>query len=89
MKSLVLLCGALLIACQADTNKLNDRLDKIEKLIAQNCSGGGGRANPGGQNRPPQRAQDPAKTYAVPIDGDPFVGPADAKVTLVEAYDYG
>ena len=87
MKSLVLLGGALLIACQADTTKINERLDKIEKLIAQNCAGGGGRA--GAQpNQPPRRQQDPAKTYAVPIDGDPFEGPADAKITIVKAYDY-
>jgi peptidyl-prolyl cis-trans isomerase A (cyclophilin A) len=31
---------------------------------------------------------DPAKTYAVAIDGDPVVGKSDARVTLVMGYDY-
>ena len=87
MKSLVLLCGALLLACQADTTKINERLDKLEKLIVANCGAGGGRA--GAQPNRPQRPEpDRAKTYAVPIDNDPFDGPADAKITLVEASDY-
>jgi protein-disulfide isomerase len=38
--------------------------------------------------RPPRPEPDRAKTYAVPIEGDPFDGPADAKVTIVKAYDY-
>ena len=49
-------------------------------------------ARPAGQGAAPQRPQraepDRAKTYAMPIEGDPFEGPADAKVTLVKAYDY-
>jgi hypothetical protein len=87
MKSLILLLGAALIACQADTTKLNERLDKIEKMIAANC-GGGGRPGAAGQQRPQRPEPDRAKTYAVPIDGDPFEGPADAKVTIVKATDY-
>ena len=88
MKSLVLLVGVVLIACQADTTKINERLDKIEKMIAQNCGGGGGRPGAAGQQRPARPEPDRAKTYAMPVDGDPFDGPADAKVTLVKAYDY-
>jgi len=39
--------------------------------------------------RAPARAEpDRAKTYAMPVDGDATEGPADAKVTLVKAYDY-
>jgi hypothetical protein len=89
MKSLVLLAAVLpLIACTTDTSKIDQRLDKIEKLIAAQC-GGGGRAgaNPG-QQRPPRPEPDRAKTYAIPIDNDAFDGPADAKVTIVEASDY-
>jgi hypothetical protein len=88
MKSLVLLVGVLLIACQADTTKLNERLDKIEKMIAQNCGGGGRAGAQPGQQRPARPEPDKAKTYAVPIDNDPIDGPADAKVTIVEASDY-
>jgi protein-disulfide isomerase len=37
----------------------------------------------------PRRPEpDPAVVYAVPIDGDPAFGPADAKVTLVMAMDF-
>jgi hypothetical protein len=88
MKTLVLLVGALLAACQADTTKLNEKIDKLDKkldaLIAQGGRGGG----PGAGQRPPRVEPDRAKTYAVPIDNDVFDGPADAKVTLVEATDY-
>jgi protein-disulfide isomerase len=89
MKSLVLLLGVALTACQADTTKLNEKIDKLDKkldaLIAQGGRGGAGANAP----QRPQRAEpDRAKTYAVPIDGDPFDGPADAKITVVKAYDY-
>ena len=89
MKALVLLFGAALMACQADTTKLNEKIDKLDKkldaLIAQGGRGGGGQ--PGAQ-RPQRPEPDRAKTYAVPIDNDPFEGPADAKVTIVKATDY-
>jgi hypothetical protein len=88
MKYLVLLLGVAVAACTADTTKLNEKIDKLDKkldaLIAQ---GGRGGAAPGAQR--PQRVEpDRAKTYAVPIDGDPFDGPADAKITIVKAIDY-
>ncbi|MDX2086451.1 MAG: thioredoxin domain-containing protein [Kofleriaceae bacterium] len=38
--------------------------------------------------RPRAAQPDPAKTYAVPIDGAPIEGRADAKVTMVWAMDY-
>lgn len=31
---------------------------------------------------------DPATVYAVPVDDSPFDGPADARVTIVEAYEF-
>ncbi|HEX5060974.1 MAG TPA: DsbA family protein [Kofleriaceae bacterium] len=87
MKALVLLFGAALMACQADTTKLNEKVDKIDKkldaLLAQ-----GGRPGAAQQPRAPRPGPDPAKTYAVPIDNDPFDGPANAKITVVKAYDY-
>jgi len=87
MKTLVLLFGAALMACQADTTKLNEKIDKLDKkmdaLLAQ-----GGRGGAGQPPRPQRPEPDRAKTYAVPIDNDPFEGPADAKVTIVKAIDY-
>jgi len=90
MKSLVLVLGVL-AACQADTTKLNEKIDKLDKkldaLIAQ---GGRGGARPGAQPPTGPRPGEPdgSKTYAVPIVNDPFDGPADAKITVVKAYDY-
>ena len=42
----------------------------------------------GGGARPVRREPDRALTYAVPVDGYPSQGPADAPVTLVIAHDY-
>ncbi len=88
MKALVLLAAVLpfAVACQSDTTKINERFDKLEKMIAAQCGGGG--ARPGAQQRPQRPEPDRAKTYAVAIDNDPFEGPADAKVTIVKAIDY-
>jgi protein-disulfide isomerase len=36
----------------------------------------------------PAREADPAATYALDVSRDPFVGPADALVTVVKAHDY-
>lgn len=89
MKTFTILVAALaLSACQSDTKNLNDKIDKLDKkidmLIAQGGRGGG---NAGAQ-RPSRPEPDRTKTYAVSIEGDPFIGPADAKVTLIEAFDY-
>ena len=88
MKALVLLCGALLMACQADTTKLNEKIDKLDKKLDALLAQGGGRGAQPGAQRPSRPEPDRAKTYAVPIDGDSFEGPADAKITIVEASDY-
>jgi len=87
MKTLVLLFGAALMACQADTTKLNEKIDKLDKKMDALLAQGGRGGQPGAQ-RPQRPEPDRAKTYAVPIDNDPFEGPADAKVTIVKAIDY-
>jgi protein-disulfide isomerase len=85
MKKLVLLSLAL-AACQSDTKNIEKKIDdlnkKMDQVIARGGAGGAGPQRP----RPPE--PDRSKTYAVPVDNDPFDGPADAKVTLVKAYDY-
>jgi hypothetical protein len=90
MKAVSILLAVLaLAACQNDTKNLNDKIDKLDKkldaLIAQGGRGGGN--NPGAA-RPSRPEPDRAKTYAVSIEGDPYIGPADAKITLIEAFDY-
>ncbi len=88
MNKLALIAAALSIAgCQQDTKNLERKLDLI---IAKLDQGGGakgaaaGAANPRAQRPEPDRA----KTYAVPVANDAFDGPADAKITVVKAYDY-
>jgi protein-disulfide isomerase len=86
MNKVMLLAVVLVAACQADNKNLERKLEEISKkldtVIAQR--GGAGAAAP----RPQRNEPDRAKTYAVPVDGDPVDGPNDAKVTLVKAYDY-
>jgi hypothetical protein len=70
------------LACgKANEQKLDEivaRLDRIEKKLES--------PRP---LRPPTPAEPDTKTvYSVPIDGDPFIGPAAAKVTIVEATDF-
>ncbi|WP_428267405.1 DsbA family protein [Haliangium sp.] len=42
----------------------------------------------GPRPRPRRRRPDPTLTYAVPIDGSPFEGRADAKVTIVKGFEF-
>ncbi len=69
-------------ACgKANEQKLDDivaRLDRIEKKLES--------PRP---LRPPAPPEPDTKTvFSVPIDGDPFIGPSTAKVTIVEATDF-
>jgi Mg-chelatase subunit ChlD len=87
-----LIAVASLVGCQQDTKNIERKLDQIIQKLDKMPAGGGGPGAAGAQagaQRPQRPEPDRAKTYAVPVDGDPFVGPADAKITLVEAYDYG
>lgn len=92
MKAHVLLMAAVmsLAACQADTKNLNDRMERIEKKLDALIASGGGRgaAAGAGQARPQRPEPDRSKTYAVSVENDPFEGPANAKITLIEAFDY-
>jgi hypothetical protein len=71
------------LACgKANDKKLDDiaaRLERIEKKLEA----------PPRPLRPPTPPEPDTKTvFAVPIDGDPFIGPPVAKVTIVEATDF-
>jgi protein-disulfide isomerase len=75
-------------ACQQDTRALDEKLTQISaKLDRIERAGRGGGAGGGAQpQRPPE--PDREKTYSMPIEGNPFSGPADAKVTIVKGYEY-
>jgi protein-disulfide isomerase len=89
MKKLALVIAVLtLAACQSDNRNIEKKIDELNKKVDSLIAGGGARGAAAGQQRPSRPEPDKAKTYSVPIDGDPFDGPADAKVTLVKAYDY-
>ncbi|HEX3476981.1 MAG TPA: thioredoxin domain-containing protein [Kofleriaceae bacterium] len=89
MNKLIVVAVVVVAACQADNKNLERKIEdlnkKLDTLSAQLARGGAGA---GAQQRQARAEPDRAKTYAVPIDGDPVEGPADAKVTLVKAYDY-
>jgi len=70
--------------CQQDNRSIERKLDQIIQKLDRMPAGAGAAAQ-----RPQRPEPDRAKTYAVAIDGDPFIGPADAKITIVEAADYG
>jgi len=85
MNKLVLVAVVVLAACQADNRNLERKIDDLNKKLDQVIARGGAGA---AAQRPARVEPDRAKTYAMPIDGDPFDGPADAKITIVKAYDY-
>lgn len=76
-------------ACQRDNSAdLTARLDRIEKQLGEINQRL--QRNPAGAaaQRPERKRHDPAVTYAVPVAGSPSSGPADAPVTVVEAFEY-
>jgi protein-disulfide isomerase len=85
MKKLVSLAVLVVAACSPDTRSLEKKIDQLSEKVDNLAKRGVGAAQP----QRPQRAEpDRNKVYAVPVDGDPADGPADAKVTVVKAYDY-
>jgi protein-disulfide isomerase len=74
---------------QKKLDLLLTKMDGLEKKVA---AGGGrqvaGQPGQAGAAQQPRRGPDPAAVYGVDITGDPFVGPADAKVTIIKASDY-
>lgn len=72
--------------------KINRRLDAIDKQLAQGVPAGAPERGAAAAGRPAPQQQppgpDPTAVYAVPIDGAPFVGTADAKITVVAAFEF-
>ena len=91
MRTLISLLGATLLfavpACESDSKALEVKIDalnqKMDRLLKQGVGAAGQQ-----QQRQPRPEPKREVTYAVPVDGDAFDGPADALVTIVKAYDY-
>jgi hypothetical protein len=71
---------------QYKLDMLQTKLDNIEKALKNP----GGRPGPAPVMAQPQQQQgpDPNATYSVPLDNGTARGPANAKVTIVEASDF-
>lgn len=91
---LLILSTLTVFGCQRDDTKqielLKDMNSGIQELVKLQKSQPAARA---GANRPgPQRPQrprpKPQSVYAVNIKGAPFSGAKDAKVTIVEAFEF-
>jgi len=87
----IFMVTTMLAACQQDNKAVVAKLDQMAKDIAElkaMAATGAGRP----QQLPPQKKRrpepDPKDVYAVPIAGDPVVGPPDALVTIVKGYEY-
>lgn len=63
----------------AELALLAQRVDKLDRRLARIEKALGGQAQP---------EPDLAVTYSIPVAGDPFEGPADAKVTIVKAFEF-
>jgi hypothetical protein len=92
--------AAVAVSCQKDEvgtkeklDRVLERVDKMDRRIAELSRGGGaaGAPAPGGAQpvaQPRPAAPDPNLAYSVPIEGSPAEGPPTAKVTIVEAADF-
>jgi hypothetical protein len=99
-----LLAGAIAlggVACQRQNEQTDKKLDylitKVEGLEKKIAAGGIGTGRPAGApgapgqmppQQQPRRGPDPAAIYAVDITGAHYEGPATAKVTIVEAFEF-
>lgn len=70
----------------AAVKQLEELNNKMDELIAATKSRPAGAAPARPQARPGR--PDPAAVYSVPIEGAPYVGPEDAKITVVKAFEF-
>ncbi|GAB4530628.1 MAG: hypothetical protein Tsb0020_47110 [Haliangiales bacterium] len=79
-----------LSACQpASSNDLGDELAKVSERLGEIEEAMKNRPAAAARPQRPQRPRpDPKAVYSVPIEGAPYKGPEQAKVTIVKAFEY-
>jgi protein-disulfide isomerase len=84
--------GLLLPGCRRDDTLVAEKLDKVikqnDQIIDLLQKGGAGARGAAGAQRPQRPRPSPEEVYAVPLEGAPWVGNKDAKVTIVEAFEF-
>lgn len=79
--------------CQKEQSDMDEKLETISQKLdsldkkLDRVARGAGAARPG-QQRPQRKRPDPKKVYSVPVGNSPADGPADAKVTIVKAFEF-
>lgn len=89
---LLIASGAVAFGCQRDDTAIKEELADIKTDLAdikETLKSGGGRGAAAARPQRPQRPRpEPGEVYAAPIAGAPYEGPKDAKVTIVEAFEF-
>lgn len=91
--ALVCMVSAALAGCQRDDSAMREELAQIKTDVAEikdlvKQGGGRGAAGAARPQRPRRPRPDPKAVYSVPIEGAPYKGAKDAKVTVVKAFEF-
>ncbi|HWM87851.1 MAG TPA: hypothetical protein VNO33_18480 [Kofleriaceae bacterium] len=84
--------GLVLPGCARDDTRVAEKIDKLikqnDEIIDLLKKGGGGPGGGRGSGRPSRPRPSPTEVYAVPLEGAAWTGNKDAKVTIVEAFEF-
>jgi protein-disulfide isomerase len=71
-----------------EISKKLDKLDTIEEKLAGGGAPGAARPQAPQPRGPQPGSPDPGAVYSVPIEGAPYAGPKNAKVTIVKGFEF-
>jgi protein-disulfide isomerase len=86
LASSLLAAGVGLFGCQPQNDEVNKKLDAINKKLDDLSNKVAQGARPQMPQPPP--GPDPNAVYAVSIEGSPVIGPKNAKITIIEAFEF-
>ena len=81
----------VVLGCTRDDDSLKEKLESIDKRlegIERAIARGGGAGAARGQQPQQPPGPDPAAVYAVPIEGAAYEGATNAKITVIEAFEF-